>query len=340
MSIFSDGSKVLSFQEVVERIGFDINKYDSFEMMSDFDLLTQISGRNELSYMVKILTDEDLMGFYEYALAEHYIENYSCTPQSDCDIERLIPVIVGKYKRSLDDVLGHYADCFSSPVIDVDGVKFLASIQRKDVYNGFVPNMMSFSDIVKPISRFSLEGLVFNNPSLGEGIGRPLMLTSDEIEDLDENDSEKLFNISNESISIIFPDKMRMPNNADDFGHAIHLSIDIAKNDNDILDSLAKLLPIWRKELKISEPEKKRTWSYIRDRIISYRIIPLIDLLEFSKIYTKVTKKRVSRKTIAFLTYPHGEQDQFGLAQTVLPFLEKVKMECSKFFDEYKINKD
>lgn len=35
MSIFSDGSKVLSFQEVVERIGFDINKYDSFEMMSD-----------------------------------------------------------------------------------------------------------------------------------------------------------------------------------------------------------------------------------------------------------------------------------------------------------------
>lgn len=50
---------------------------------------------------------------------------------------------------------------------------------------------------------------------------------------------------------------MRMPNNADDFWHALHLSIDIAKNDNDILDSLAKLLPIWRKELKISEPEKK-----------------------------------------------------------------------------------
>lgn len=340
MSIFKHGSKTLSFQEVVKNIGFDINKYNSFEMMSDFDLLTQITGRNEFSYMVKILTDEDRMEFYQYALTEHYIENDTCAPHSDFDNESLIPFIVGKYKNSLDDILERYIDCFSSPVVDVNGFKSLASIKRKDVYSGFVPNMMSFSDIAKPLSRFSLERLVFNNPEIGEGIGRPLMLTNDEIEQLDENDNEKLFNISNESISLIVPDEMRMPNNAEEFSHTLHLSIDIAKNDNDILDGLAKLLPIWRKELKISEPEKKRTWGYIRDRIISYRIIPLIDLLEFSKLYTKITKKRVSRKTIAFLTYPHGEQDQFGLAQTVFPFLDKIRKESSKFFVEYKINKE
>lgn len=340
MSIFKNGNKISSFQEVVKNIGFDINKYNSFEMMSDFDLLTQITGRNEFSYMVKILTDEEQMEFYQYALAEHYIENYEIAPHSDFDNESLIPFIIGRYKKSLDDILGHYMDCFSNPVIDVNSFKSLASIKRKDVYNGFVPNMLSYSDLAKPLSRFSLERLVFNSPGIGEGIGRPLMLTKDEIEQLDESDNEKLFNISNESISLIVPDEMRTPNNAEEFSHALHLSIDIAKNDNDILDSLAKLLPIWRKELKVSEPEKRRTWEYIRDRIISYRVIPLFDLLEFSKLYTKITKKRVSRKTIAFLTYPHGEQDQFGLAQTVLPFLDKIRKESSKFFVEYKINKE
>ncbi|WP_307803470.1 DUF6387 family protein [Rahnella sp. ChDrAdgB13] len=102
----------------------------------------------------------------------------------------------------------------------------------------------------------------------------------------------------------------------------------------------SKLLPVWRSELNINEPEKKRSWSYIRDRILSYKIIPLIDLLELAKIYTNGTKRRIPKRVLSLMIYPNGERDGFGLEQTVIPFLEKIRAKTYKLMDEYKINKD
>jgi hypothetical protein len=63
----------------------------------------------------------------------------------------------------------------------------------KDVYSGCLPFMMSYSDVVKPLSRYSLEGFVFGCALKGAGEGRPVMLTQQEIEEMDEEDNNKLF---------------------------------------------------------------------------------------------------------------------------------------------------
>ena len=110
------------------------------------------------------------------------------------------------------------------------------------------------------------------------------------------------------------------PSNHDDLRHNMYAAFDLSKSDDDIISSFRKLLPIWRNELQIDADGKKRSWEYVRGKIISYKIFPLIDLLDLTKIYTHVTKKRVPKKIIAAMIYPDGERDGFGLDQTVMPF--------------------
>lgn len=86
------------------------------------------------------------------------------------------------------------------------------------------------------------------------------------------------------------------PSNHDDLRHNMYAAFDLSKSDDDIISSFRKLLPIWRNELQIDADGKKRSWEYVRGKIISYKIFPLIDLLDLTKIYTHVTKKECLRK--------------------------------------------
>ncbi|WP_437889801.1 DUF6387 family protein [Phytobacter sp. V91] len=117
------------------------------------------------------------------------------------------------------------------------------------------------------------------------------------------------------------------------------MKLDLNKSDDEIIKDLSLLLPMWRRELELDIPEKKREWGYIRRRIIDYRIIPLLDIMALAKIFTFVTGRRVPKKILALLVYPDGERDGFGLAQVVLPFLEKVAGSSSKLIFDYKITK-
>lgn len=327
-----------SFQEYVKKLGFDVEKYNVFESFGDFDLIAQLRIREQYSNVIKGLTGEDEYCFAAYVMGDDLDKIYNMDPDSqefkDFSLEKML--------LSLNDTHEYYKGCFNNPIISDDDkfINILSKIPRQEIYGGFVPNMLSFSDIVKPFSRHSMEGFIYDNPTIGAGIEHSLFFSQDEIEDLDCSGSEKLFVIANESVSLVSPEKMKSPNNFEDFLYTMHLSIDIAKHDKEILDDLARLLPIWRKELNIGVPEKKRGWGYIRGKILTYKILPLIDLLELAKVYTFINKKRVPKRIISLLLYPNGERDGFGLEQTILPFLEKIKGKSYRLLTDYKINKE
>lgn len=78
--------------------------------------------------------------------------------------------------------------------------------------------------------------------------------------------------------------------------HSYSVNIDLRSFTNkEILDSLQKLLPLWRTKLKINEPHKdKTTETTFRNKAVQYRALPIIDLMIWCFIY----EHKISRKLI------------------------------------------
>ncbi|EML5944315.1 TPA: hypothetical protein ON591_002395 [Citrobacter freundii] len=328
---------MISFQDYAKELGFDIMKYHGISDISDYDLVKQIEIREQRAKYIKGFVGEDESLYMSYVVGDSFdfLNDFSeeRTKQfiSSAEFKNMAVIL---YKKAYSELGLSFKKCFANPVLNFNDNSEHIHFEMKDVYRGFVPNMLSYSDFVKPLSRWTLENFIFGKASKGEGEGTPLMYSLDELDTLDEN-QEKLFSLSNESVNSVLSDSW----NGEDFGHAMYLSLDLTKTDSEIIESLAKLLPIWRNELGLDIPEKKRPWSYIRGKIINYNVIPLIDLLDLAKIYTKIQKKRVAKRVISFMAFPNGERDGFGLDQTVMPFLEKIRSESYKLLSEYRINK-
>ncbi|CDH23231.1 DUF6387 family protein [Xenorhabdus bovienii] len=102
----------------------------------------------------------------------------------------------------------------------------------------------------------------------------------------------------------------------------IVIQLDLDVDDSLIIDSVKRLLPIWRKDLGIEPLEKpiSSSWEVLRNKILNYKIIPLLDLL----IWEKKTKNKITNGVLAVTLYPDGEFDSINIAQTIKPFLEKI----------------
>ena len=277
---------MITFQEYAKKLGFDINKYNDISNLNDYDLVKQIEFREKRGERIKGFVGEDDRLYMAHVvgdsldflneLSDDEVKKFT----SSSEFQNLAELL---YKKAYYELGLSFEKCFSNPVVDLDENRHLMHFELKDIYHGFVPNMLSYSDFVKPLSRWTMENFVFSKPSQGEGKDKPLMYTLEELEKLDD-DEEKLFNLSNESVNMVLSDTW----NGEDLGYAMYLSLDLTKTDSEIIESLSKLLPVWREELGLNTPEKKRPWDYIRGKIINYNIIPLIDLLDLAKIYTKL----------------------------------------------------
>ncbi|ELY7391621.1 hypothetical protein SOJ80_001816 [Cronobacter universalis] len=330
----------MKFQEFLKELGFDVKKYQALDELDDFNLVQQLKVRDELTKIVKGFMNEDEICFRAYFIKDVFIEKLGRGGLTDEEIQEYVNE---RFLECLSHLKEHYTLCFSNPVI-TESVLFKIDLyfqEHQDIYEGHVPHMLSYSEVVHPLSRWSLENFLFKKPSLGAGTNRLIMLTPEEIDELDNKDpiGDELTVLSNESVSAIAPELMSKPHSAEDFSYSMYMAIDIKKTDEEILRDLEKLLPVWRKELNIDPPEKKRSWEYMRSKILSYRIIALMDLQEISRIYTTITKTRVPKRLISLALYPEGERDGFGLDQTVIPFLEKIRGKSYKLLHDYKINK-
>jgi hypothetical protein len=108
----------------------------------------------------------------------------------------------------------------------------------------------------------------------------------------------------------------------------IFIKINLAEHtDKEIRSDLSKLLPVWRKQLKIEEP-KGDVFSKPSDikRILEYRVLALLDL----RIWSKNEKRSIPHRVYTAALFPNGEKGETEFKQTVLPFFGKISMKTYK----------
>tara|TARA_R110000751_G_scaffold307192_2_gene427676 strand:- start:3729 stop:4529 length:801 start_codon:yes stop_codon:yes gene_type:complete len=80
--------------------------------------------------------------------------------------------------------------------------------------------------------------------------------------------------------------------------------------DDEILIALKHHLPLWRKDLNISEPKKRFIKPAEIEKIRDYRIIPFLDLM----IWERDTDVTISKSVMATCVFPDGEIGEVDLA--------------------------
>lgn len=335
---------MIDFIEYIKRIGFDVEKYNSLSECSDYELILQLKAREKIDGWVNNLySEEDLVLSLSEDDARKKLRELGA--QIGRDFDDIIQLLEGMgrkgiFRALLDSVF--YRLLFNEPLKIEHFEKYFMAYEKqylerkhKDFHSGPVKHSLPYTDNISPMSRWDLECFINGEAVDGVSKGEKIMLTPEEIENLDSENYEKLYELSSESLNCV----VNQENLRGDFSYGMLLKLDLNKPDAEILKDLSLLLPMWRKQLGLTTPEKKREWEYIRRRMIDYRIIPLMDVLNLAKVFTFVTGKRVSKKVMALLVYPDGRQDGFGLHQTVLPFLDKIMGNSSKLIFDYKITK-
>lgn len=170
---------------------------------------------------------------------------------------------------------------------------------------------LSYGDGIKPVDRFLISLLSEMNADAGYLKDSPIIIDKEAGNKLIEQDNGMFWAVMREPVNLL--------NDAIDH---VAISIDLDNRDDLLIDSFSKLLPLWRRELKIPEPCKPISggWDSIRKKIIEYKIIPMIDLLSWEKS----TENRISLGVLAVALFPDGEKDSIMIAQTVRPFLDKL----------------
>lgn len=190
--------------------------------------------------------------------------------------------------------------------------EFFLSKQREYEYKT-QPELLklSYSDGIKPLMRFELAFL--NKASADDGYwkGKPIVVDDEMVGDLFTEDNGMFWAIMREPINLL-----------SDLVEDVMLTVDLNNRDEVLIESFSELLPQWRQQLNMPEPDKPVAgdWESIRRKIIDYKIIPLIDLLSWENS----TDSKVSLGVLAVSLFPYGEKESFAIAQTVKPFLDKI----------------
>lgn len=109
-----------------------------------------------------------------------------------------------------------------------------------------------------------------------------------------------------------------------------YVTVNLEKSDDQILDELKVLLPSLRESLKADKVRKTFKPSDIQ-KVRNYRVLPLIDLLFWSKLENVKIKQSVLSKCL----FPNGEKGEEDFRKTIIPFAEKVSNR--RYIDELRI---
>lgn len=117
----------------------------------------------------------------------------------------------------------------------------------------------------------------------------------------------------------------------------IHCALDLSYSDDIILNSIKKMLPIWRQQLCVSidvvtESPIKTSWEINRQKVISYNAFAFYDLTRWQE----VSGEKITKSVLAATLYPYGEYGETAIAQTIKSFVEKI---FSKNYTEFLLAK-
>lgn len=296
--------KISSTRELPKE--FDLNKYSVLNSMSDKDLFRQIYLRSDSYHDSKNSSAE-----WDYDCTTYYME---------CG---------GSVPLSFDN-----GDPFKEIKLDEPPEYYEWMKGGKEFYDKYMENCKKSLRVstgygIRYLSREILMYLSAMEDTVGERKGLPIVIDDDEFHCILSKQSDPEVD---GLLRARFNDCVTMITNDDQ----LYLSIDISTPDEILLAEFKRLIPVWRKELKIEKSLfTNSSWNVVKKKIIDYKVIPYIDLL----IWGNVNKITIPHGVMAVALFPHGERDLFSIIQTIRPFveslmtfdsLEKMKQEISK----------
>lgn len=187
----------------------------------------------------------------------------------------------------------------------------------KEFYEKYVDNINTSKCIthgygIRGLSRFNVICFTQSKDTYGTRSGKPFLIDRDEVQNtLKEGDENHgwLTARASDSVNMILDNELC-------------LVVDLGIPDEILVDDFMKLLPIWRKELRVNDVqiELNNAWSVIRRKIVEYRVLPYMDLISWAIENEAV----ITHGVLAVSLFPDGEKDGFAIAQTIKPFVEKL----------------
>ncbi|EFN4758423.1 TPA: DUF6387 family protein [Citrobacter freundii] len=229
---------------------------------------------------------------WDESLATYYLEHGANTPLDESDPFNEIKVETPDW----------VAEQFKG------GKKFV------DKYRSFTKttNALSTGYGIGYLSRMEVMFLAQGQDSKGLRAGMPFTISKEEQQSLmAESDVNHglLMARGSDSVSLVTDS-------------SLYISVDLNVPDDILIDDFKKLLPIWREEMEMEpiDAPLNNYWQVVRRKIIEYKVLPYIDLMHWSK----VKNVSIPSSVLTVALWPYGERGDFGIYQTIKPFIEKV----------------
>lgn len=106
------------------------------------------------------------------------------------------------------------------------------------------------------------------------------------------------------------------------------VNIDLTWPDEVLMQDFENLLKIWRGELDFeikNESKISNSWAVIKKKVLDYKVIPMLDLLDWAAM----ANVSITNRVMALALFPNGDYDSTNLAQTIKPFIENLLADFS-----------
>ncbi|HDF2363971.1 TPA: hypothetical protein PC505_000972 [Morganella morganii] len=128
--------------------------------------------------------------------------------------------------------------------------------------------------------------------------------------------------------------------NLDCLSSSVLVGIDLdGATDDEIIASISKLLPLWRAQLSLPEKEHvapKRIGVKTLQKLISNRVIPILDLL----LWERINNKSVSNPMLSLLVFNDDPKDTQAIKESIKPFALEVMSDKYTRLLRLHINRD
>lgn len=286
-------SSIKDIKSLREYTGFNLDNYSSLQNMNDHHLLLLLEKR--CAFINKCARDHWWLDYFNH----ENIEGINTT--SDDEFKKLATDWVGK-KHNEIKVL------FDDPLLIEERINSSKVLSEED-YNIL---SLSHGDGIYPMDRGDVIAFARSQQAInGLGAGRPFMPPEEDMTRLEEDGSFPFDDFLCESIDLLVE--------RESYDKRGHFVIDFDRSDSELIASFASQIGKWRAELNMDNVESPKSWAYIKNRVLEYKVIPLMDLLAFSEL----SNFQIPSRILALALFPDGERDGFGISQTVRPFIEK-----------------
>lgn len=113
-------------------------------------------------------------------------------------------------------------------------------------------------------------------------------------------------------------------------GDSVFVQINLdSKRDDEIISDFSRLLPKWREEMQVTEPDRVKIKPSFYKKIVAYRVVPYLDL----RLWEKNNGFSIPYSVMAAALFPDGERGDTDLRQTVRSYIQELRASYDQQYD-------